>query len=163
MKRVIFATVLLAILSTASFAKKPVAEGKTNSALGNYRIEQADNSFILNGTDCKTYKITYENTPMDVTVVVWKDKEKKCMKYFVLSDKLSVQYVCNKSYFGVERLDKAIEKEGHKTSDRYLNRAEYFRQKVLNSGELSETESTMFVAAYFPFLLNDSGIELAVK
>ncbi len=52
---------------------------------------------------------------MEVTVVVC--KERKCKKYVVLSDKLSVQYVCNANYFGVERLDKSLEKEGYKTSD----------------------------------------------
>ena len=78
MKRMILATVLIVILSTVSFAKKLVAEGKTFSALGDYKIELADNPVPLKGADCKAYKISYANTPMEVTLVVC--KERKCRK-----------------------------------------------------------------------------------
>ncbi len=140
------------MISTVTFAKKFVAEGNTFSALGDYKIEIAENPVIMKGADCKAYKISYANTPMDVTVVVCNDRN--CRKYVVLSDKLSVQYVCNKSYLGVEKLDKSFEKEGYKTSDSALNRAEYFHQKVINPGRRSELEATQLIAAYFPLLFN---------
>lgn len=145
-------TVLIAAISTVAFGKKVVAKGQTFSALGNYKIETVDESVPLKGNDCQAYKITYENSPMEVTLIVCKDK--KCKKYVVLSDKLSVQYVCNKVYFGVERLDKSMEKEGYKTTDENLNRVEYFHQKVLGPGQQPEIEATRLIAAYFPFLLN---------
>lgn len=153
MKGMILATVLAVILSTVSFAKKLVAEGKTFSVLGDYKIELADNPVTIKGTDCKAYKISYANTPMEVTLVVCKDR--KCRRYVVLSDKLSVQYVCNNTYFGVEMLDKSFEKDGYRTSDTELNRTEYFHQKVLGTGQKDEIEATKMVAAYFPFLIND--------
>jgi hypothetical protein len=156
MKVMILTTVLTLMLSTVSFAGKIVAEGKTYSALGDYRIELADIQVPLNGTDCKAYKISYENTSMDVTLVVCNDKAGKCKKYVVLSDQLSVQYVCNDLYFGVEKLDKSLQAEGFSTSDSGLNRAEYFHQKVIGVGHQDEREATRLVAAYFPFLLNDS-------
>jgi hypothetical protein len=81
-------------------------------------------------------------------------KDKRCKKYVVLSDKLSVQYVCNPTYFGVERLEKSFEKEGYKTADEELNKIEYFHQKVLGPGQQDELEATKIIAAYFPFLLN---------
>ena len=56
--------------------------------------------------------------------------EKNCRKYYVFSDTLN-QYVSNKDYFGVEKLDKELEKEGFMTSEWSLNKAEYFRQKVI--------------------------------
>jgi hypothetical protein len=152
MKRIILATVLIFILSTASFARKFIAEGKSHTALGNYKIELADNPVPLKGSDCKAYVISYENSPMEVTVVVC--KERKCKRYVVLSDKLSVQYVCNANYFGVEKLDNSFEQEGHKTSDSALNRGEYFHQKVLGPGQKPELEATRLIAAYFPMLLN---------
>jgi hypothetical protein len=161
MKRMIFAPVLIVILSTAALGKKPVAEGKTYSALGDYKIEIADNPVIVKGTDCKTFKISYANTPMDVTVVVC--NERKCKKYVVLSDKLSVQYVCNKTYFGVEKLDQSFKEEGYKTSDAVLNREEYFHQKVLGQGQKSEIEAAQLIAAYFPRLFNDFEGITAVK
>ncbi len=150
----ILATVLIVILSTVTFAKKLVAEGKTFSVLGDYKIELADNPVTMRGTDCKAYRISYANTPMEVTLVVC--KERKCRNYVVLSDKLSVQYVCNNTYFGVERLDNSFEKEGYRTSDSDLNRTEYFHQKVLGTGQKDEIEAARIIAAYFPFLINDA-------
>jgi hypothetical protein len=154
MKRLFFAAVLMIAFCTASFAGKVVAEGKTFTALGDYTIQTADNPSIVKGQECKTYIISYENSPMKVTVAICKDR--KCKKYIVLSDKLSVQYVCNENYFGVEKLDKEFEKDGFKTSDAELNRSEYFHQKVLSPGKRGEIEATQLIAAYFPMLLNTS-------
>jgi hypothetical protein len=102
---------------------------------------------------------------MKVTVAICKDR--KCKTYVVLSDKLSVQYVCNESYFGVEKLDKAFEKDGYKTSDTELNRSEYFHQKVIAPGKRGEVEATQLIAAYFPMfnpaqkqLLHGKGLQL---
>jgi hypothetical protein len=153
MKRMISAVVLLILVCTASFAKKVVAEGKTYTALGDYKIELADNPVMVKGEECKAYTISYENSPMKVTVVLTKDKN--CKKYIVLSDKLSVQYVCNSDYFGVEKLDRAFEKDGFKTSDSGLNRSAYFHQKVITPGKRGEIESTQLIAAFFPLLIDD--------
>ncbi|MCX6334033.1 MAG: hypothetical protein NT092_06970 [Bacteroidia bacterium] len=152
MKKMILMTVLLAAICTVTFGKKVVAKGQTFSALGNYKIETVDNPVSMKGDECQAFTISYENTPMEVTIIVCKDR--KCRKYVVLSDKLSVQYVCNKVYFGVERLDKAFENDGHKTTDENLNRVEYFHQKVLGPGQQPVIEATKLIAAYFPFLLN---------
>lgn len=149
----ISAVVLLILVCTASFAKKVVAEGKTYTALGDYKIELADNPVMVKGEECKAYTISYENSPMKVTVVLTKDKN--CKKYIVLSDKLSVQYVCNSDYFGVEKLDRAFEKDGFKTSDSGLNRSAYFHQKVITPGKRGEIESTQLIAAFFPLLIDD--------
>lgn len=75
----------------------------------------------------------------------------------MLSDKLSIQYVCNGAYFGVQRLEKSseLEKAGFSMSDESLNRAEYFHQKVLASGKPDEVESTQFIASYFPLLIKN--------
>lgn len=161
MKRMILFAVLVLAVSTLSFGKKIIAEGKTYSRLGDYKVETTDNPIPLKGEDCKAYVIRYENTPMEVTVIVC--KEKKCRKYVVLSDKLSVQYVCNPNYFGVERLDKSLEQEGYKTEDAGLNRIEYFHQKVLGPGQMAELDATRTIAAFFPFLLNTDENMIAEK
>jgi hypothetical protein len=153
MKRMILSTVIAVAFCTASFAGKVVAKGPTFTALGNYSIEIADNSVFIKGEECKAFIISYENSPMDVTVAIC--KERKCKKYVVLSDKLSVQYVCNADYFGVEKLDKSFEKDGFKTSDSEMNRSEYYHQKVLTPGRRGELEATQLIAAYFPLLLNN--------
>lgn len=153
MKRVLFSAVLAVAFCTASLAGKVVAKGPTYTSLGNYTIETADNPAFIKGEECKTFTISYENTPMEVTVAIC--KERKCRKYVVISDKLSVQYVCNKDYFGVEKLDKVFEKDGFKTSDSELNRLEYYHQKVLTPGMRGELEATQLIASYFPLLLNN--------
>ena len=83
--------------------------------------------------------------------------------YFVLSDKLSVQYVCNENYFGVEKLGKSLEKEGYTTSDAALNSFEYFHQKVIAPGKRGEIENTQLIAAYFPMLIKNTGEVLAAR
>ena len=152
MKRVFFAVVLVVAMTTTSFSKELVAEGKTHSALGDYKIEIADNPVTLNGVAHKAFIISYQNTPMQVTVVVTKGK--KCKNYVVLSDKLSIQYVCNENYFGVQLLDPSFEKDGYKTEAEVLNKSEYFHQKAISAGMRGEVENTQMIAAYFPMLIN---------
>jgi hypothetical protein len=161
MIRILLVTVLIIFLSSASYARKLVAEGKTHTAFGNYKIELADDPVTMKGHDCKAYVISYENTPMEVTVVVCKDR--KCKRYVVISDKLAVQYVCNAKYFGVELLNETFKEEGLRTSPSALNREQYFHQKKIWKGQGSELENTGLIAAYFPMLLNDSSEILARK
>ena len=161
MKKMFFTALLTVAIGSASFSRELVAEGKTYSALGDYRIEIADNPVIINGDEFKAFVISYQNSPLEVKIAIRKDRN--CKKYIVLSDKLSVQYVCNANYFGVERLDKSFEKDGYTTSDAALNRSEYFHQKVLTSGQDCELDNTMLIAAYFPRLINETGNAVAAR
>jgi hypothetical protein len=151
MKKMILLTVLLAAVCTVSFGQRVIAKGQTFTAMGDYRIETVAEPSTIAGSECQVYTIRYANSPMEVKVIVCKDK--KCRKYIVLSNKLSVQYVCNANYFGVERLDQKFAKDGYDTKDENLNRMEYFHQKVLGPGQKSELEATQYIAAYFPLLL----------
>lgn len=161
MKRIFLAGLLIVAFSTASFTREFVAGGKTYSVLGDYKIEKAENPVVLNGESLKAFVISYQNSPMEVTVVIMKGK--KCKNYIVLSDKLSIQYVCNEDYFGVQKLDKSLEKEGYRTSDEALNRSEYFHQKVLAPGKRGEIENTQLIAAFFPMLINNIEETLAAR
>jgi hypothetical protein len=154
MKKMLFLALLTLVLSSATYAREFVAEGKTYSALGDYRIEKADNPVIINGEELKAYVISYQNTPMEVTIVVKKGRD--CKNYVVLSDKLAVQYVCNENYFGVEKFDKSLVVEGYKPTEAGLNRSEYFHQKKLAPGKRGELENAQLIAAYFPLLLINS-------
>ena len=161
MKRMLFAGLLIVAFSTALFSREFVAGGKTHSTLGDYKIELADNPVTLNGEQFKAYIISYQNSPLEVTVVVTKDK--KCKNFIVLSDKLSVQYVCNGEYFGVQKLDKSFEKDGYSTSDGALNRSEYFHQKLIVWGKQGDLLNTQLIAAYFPMLLKDDVTSSKIK
>lgn len=161
MKKIVFLTVLVLVVSTSSFARRLVSEGKTYSALGDYKIHTGDKSLTINGKEHLPYIISYENSDMEVMVAVDMDKKEK--KYYVISDDLSVQYVSNKQYFGVEKLEKEVENDGYKTSDEALNRVEYFRQKVITQDQKWRADNTRLVAAFFPMLLNNVENKLAVK
>jgi hypothetical protein len=161
MKRTLFTMLLIATICTGSFARKFVAEGKTYSTLGNYKIEVDDRFIMLNGKEHRPYVITYENTGLEVRVAV--DMEKNRKVYYVLSEALSIKYVSNKDYFGVEKLGRETEKDGFRTSDSGLNREQYFHQKVLTSGMSWRRDNTKLVAAFFPALLNNPENLLAAK
>jgi hypothetical protein len=151
MKRVVLSTIVILALSTASFAGKFVAEGESNSALGNYRIEMDDNLITLNGKAHLPYIITYENTGMKVRVAV--DMDRRCKKYYVLSDNLSVQYICARQLIGIEFLDKSLENDGFKTSVENLNRKANFQQKVIGKSSRDILENTKLIACFYPMLL----------
>jgi hypothetical protein len=153
MKRMLFSALLIVAFSSASFSREFVASGKTYTAMGDYKIEKADNPVTINGEQLKAYVISYQNSPLEVKVVIRKDK--KCKNYIVLSDKLSIQYVCNGDYFGVQKIEKALANAGYSTSDASLNRTEYFHQKLIAAGRQEEVEATQLIAAYFPMLIKD--------
>ena len=146
-----FAALLIIVLSAASFAREFVASGKSFTALGDYKIEKADKPVVIDGEELKTYIISYQNSPMEVTVVI--KKGDNCLNYIVLSDKLSIQYVCNDDYFGVEKIDRSLRKQGFSTTETALNRTEYFRQKVISPGKGTEVENAHLIASYFPMLI----------
>ena len=159
MKKMIFTALLTVAVCSASFAREFVAEGKTYSALGDYKIEIADNPVMINGDELTAFVISYQNTPIEVKVVTQKDRD--CKKYIVMSEKLCVQYVCRENYFGVERLEKCFEKDGYATTDEYLDRREYFHQKVLTSAGGSEIDHIKLIASYYPMLLKNKGGSIA--
>jgi len=161
MKRILLSVMVAVLISAGAFATTVVAKGKTFSKIGDYKIEVAENPYILDGRELKTYVISYSNSPLKVTVAV--DKDKKCSNYLVISDKLSVQYVCNDSFFGVEKLSRKYGKMGLSTVDNELNRSEYFHQKVLTAGNNTVLENTKLIAAFFPALLKDFNSILASK
>jgi hypothetical protein len=161
MKRIILIAGLILAVSLASFARKFVAEGKTYSALGNYRIEIDNKSMMINGKEHKPFVISYENSNKEVRVAVDIDKDGK--KYYVISDNLSVQYVANRRHFGVEKLAPELEKEGYTTSDGALNRVEYNNQKAIKTHKGWRSDNTKLIAAYFPMLLNDVEKIIAAK
>lgn len=151
MKKVLMITTLLTLVSASVFGEKVVAKGPTYSSFGNYKLISSDELIPLMDKNCHTFTISYDKTPLAVRIIVC--KEKNCRTYLVLSDKLNIQYVCRNEYFGVERISKKFEAMGYKTTDTWLNRLEYFHQKVLGPGQLTDIEATSLIAAYFPMLI----------
>jgi uncharacterized CHY-type Zn-finger protein len=97
--------------------------------------------------------ITYEKMGMKVLVAI--DKQKKCKSYYVLSDKLPVQYECNGKYFGIKRLNKNLAAQGYKTALDNVDREEFYHQKVLTSELMSTVDHLNLIASYYPGLYNE--------
>jgi hypothetical protein len=161
MKRAVLSLMLVVSLSLASFATKYLATGKTWTLIGDYRIEVANTPVVFDGKELKTFVITYENSDEKITVAV--DKQKKCSNFIVMSDKLSVQYVCNGSYFGVEKLAKDYNSLGCTTASDALDRVQFLNQRVITGEAMTTLETTRLIAAYFPALVKDFDSMLAKK
>lgn len=161
MKRLITVAVLVLLAGTVAFTQRVVAKGSSLTAFGDYKIQLMDENVSMLGKECKSYLITYKDTPLEVSVIIYKDK--KCKRFVTLSDKLSVAYVCNGQYFGVEKLGKSFEAEGYKTSDQTMDRYAYFHQKVITNGDGTDLENTQLIAAFFPMLVNQPNEGLATK
>lgn len=151
MKRVIFFALMIVFINGTSFARKLVAEGKTSNE--DFRIETADQPVIINGNALDTYIITYLTSKKTVTIAI--DKDRTCRRFITISDKLSVQYVCYGTHFGVEKVDPKYSECGIKTSENMLNRSEYFHQKVIVMGKTNPIDCMKLIGAYFPALLNE--------
>jgi hypothetical protein len=153
MRRIVLTCLIVITAGLVLNARKPLATGSTFSALGDYMIEVAENPLLLDGKELETFVISYANTDMKVTVAI--NQTRNCRKYYVLSDNLSVQYVCNSRYFGVERLDKDLKDKGFNTSNDALNHEEYYRQRLITDASGSSMDYTKLAAAYFPFLIQN--------
>jgi hypothetical protein len=152
MKRILFALVLFAAISALSYGKV-IARGESNTPFGAYTIELNDKPVMLAGEEMKCYIITYEKSPIQVKVLV--DKEKNCKNYLVISDELSVMYTCNGKFLGVNKLDEKYTSSGLSTCEEKLDRLDYFHQKVISQGQTEEFDATMLIASYFPALIKE--------
>ena len=163
MKRIILISGLIFAICLSSYGigRKFVAAGNTNTPLGKYKIEVDDKYMMVNGIEHRPFVISFENTDMEVRVAV--TMERGCRKYYVLSDNLSIQYVSNRHYFGVEMLDSELENDGFRTSAEALDRVEYFHQKAITGGERWRRDKTPLIAVFYPQLINNTEEILASK
>ncbi|MEI6274906.1 MAG: hypothetical protein WCP08_02900 [Prolixibacteraceae bacterium] len=150
MKKSLLSIAFIIAISFVSVGQSLVAKGESNSTFGDYKIVKLEDRMIYNNKELDKYMITYANSDMKVMVVI--DKQKKCKKYYVLSEKIPVQYECNGTYFGINKLDKALLSEGYATSLNDLNREEFYHQKVLVSGMTSTIDHLNLIASYYPGL-----------
>jgi hypothetical protein len=150
MKRIILSALLILAITSASFATRVIAKGNSFTAQGSFTIEAADQPLVLNNVPLDTYVVIYE-TGYSFKIAV--EKEKKCRKYIIVSDDLSVQYVCNANYFGIEKLDSKYDGSAIATGYDSMNWNSYYHQKVLASGESTNIDCMKLIGAYFPELL----------
>ena len=150
MKRIVLTTALILIISLASFANQLLSQGHSNSQFGDYKIEALDNHMPFKDKELDLYQITYEKNGL--TVIVALDKQKNCKKYYVLSEKLPIQYECNGVYFGVKLLDNDLLYNGFPITLDSVNKAEFYSQRVLAKGVTDTLDHLNLIAAYYPGL-----------
>lgn len=150
MKRIILGVLFFAAVSALSFGKV-IIRGESNTPFGSFTIEVSDKPVTVAGEELKCYLISYENSPLQVKVLV--DKEKNCKNYVVVSNDLSVMYTCNGKFLGVNKLGKKYTEAGLGTSEEKLDRLDYFHQKVISQGDAAEYDAMTLIASYFPELI----------
>jgi hypothetical protein len=150
MKRIVFTTVLILVIGLASFANQVLSQGHSNSQFGDYKIEALDKQMSFKNKQLDLYQITYEKN--DLKVIVALDKEKRCTKYYVLSEKLPIQYECNGVYFGVKLLDNDLLYNGFPITLDSVNKTEFYSQRVLVTGITDTLDHLNLIAAYYPGL-----------
>jgi hypothetical protein len=165
MKRIL--TISLAVLgvialTSAGEMKTIVAQGKTNSPLGNFSIEKTDGLEMINGEALRSYEIVYENST-DTLIVAVDDSRKRITRYLVISDGLVVEYFCNKKAFGVKLVDDVFEEEGFYTARDRIDPREYYNQKIICGKPINETECLCLISVYFPKLSKDFNSIYATK
>lgn len=157
MKHLISYLILILLISFSLPLKTVILKGDSNCALGEYIVETASNPFILDGVELETYIISYENTEKTIQVAVKKESE-QC-RYIVLSDFLSVQYICTKDYFGVKKHDdKELE-----TDNNMLDSSGYFHQIVITRNKKNTRDCLGLIACYYPKLVKDYENAFACK
>jgi uncharacterized CHY-type Zn-finger protein len=153
MKRITLIALLLMTVSMVSMGNNIVAKGQSNTTFGDYKIEQLNDHMVLNGKELDQYLITYEKSDMKVMVVI--DKQKKCKKYYVLTDRLPVQYECNGNYFGIKKLDNDLSAKGFASSFDKINKEEFYHQKVLTSDTTATLDHLHLIASFYPGLFKE--------
>ena len=149
MKRIIITSALILIISMTTFANQVLFQGNSNSQFGDYKIVALDNQMPFKEKALDLYQITYENGQ---TVIVALDKLEKCKKYYVLSEKLPIQYECNGVCFGVKLLDNDLLYNGFPITLDSVNKQEFYSQRVLAKGVTETLDHLNLIAAYYPGL-----------
>ncbi len=141
------------MVSFAVQAKSFFLKGETFCALGEYNIVEAPVSFVLNGDELDTYIISYENSSKTVKVAV--KKEDDCCRYIVLSDDLSVQYICKKDYFGVSLHKDDFIKLGLESNRDMIDLNGYHHQRIITPNSIKLKNCLSLIASYYPMIVKD--------
>jgi len=145
-------TVFIAAFAVA-FAGQVVIKGKTNSPLGVFTVEKSDELISIDGQDLETFIIYYENSDKQLKVAI--DKDKKCKKYLVCCEDMSIQYVCREDYFGIEKLDNRYLKEGYKTNAHKINQGAFYHQRIITREDKTDRNCLGLIAVYYPQLIRN--------
>ena len=127
--------------------------GNSMTNFGKYTIVKSESPMVINNQTVTTYELMYENTANPVRIGVV--KEKKCTTFVVRSDQFEVQYDCNKSIFGVKKMDKKYRELPETSCDSKINKVSFYAQRVISQNPKTEDELLGLIACYFPTLVDE--------
>lgn len=149
-------TICVALLSLGAHAKIKDGKALTGTSLtdfGKYTIVYSDNPMVLNGTEVKTFDLTYENTQLPVRIGIIHEKE--CTSFVLRSDVFEIEYSCNKGVFGVRKIEKRFQELPTEANEARLNKVSYYSQRVICQNPKTQDELLGLIACYFPNLVNE--------
>ena len=149
-------TVCLLLVSLFAVAKEKGASlisGQSLTELGQYNISTSTQAMMVGDEMLKTYELIYTNS--DSPVLIGVKKTKKCKSFIVRTDNFEVEYVCNKSVFGVKRISKEYQTISETAINQMLDNANFYSQRVISQYPKSEEELLGLIACYFPSLIKE--------
>ena len=129
-------------------------KGNSDTEFGDYRLGKAVTPMVINNQEVKTYKLSYNNAEKNILIGIVPTK--KCRNFIVKSDLFEIEYVCNRGVFGVKMMNSAYSSIDKNKNEEYLDRVQYFAQKVISNSPKSEEELLGLIACYFPHLIKDN-------
>ena len=147
----------LVLLLISGFAGISVAQDNSYYMPAEFVIMKSNQPIISNARILKTYDIIYKDSGLKARIAV-DDSNRKCKKYLVVSGDFAIQYSCNGSVLGAQKVEEGYIEDGIPATDERLNRAEYFKQKVLTQVKKEEMEQIELISVFFPRLLTNEVI-----
>lgn len=127
--------------------------GQSLTELGQYSVHISPETLKFGDEALKTYQLTYANS--DSPILIGVKKTKKCMNFIVHTDKIEVEYVCNKHVFGVKRIEQAYQTIPTDAINKMIDNADFYTQRVISQNPKTEEELLGLIACYFPSLVQD--------
>lgn len=153
MKKLFIAAVIILSVFMVSDGKPAVSKGQSNSAIVDYQIMALTDHLVLNGRELDKFLISCEKPEMKLFFVA--EKQKKCRKYYVLSNMLPAEYDCSGSLFSSKKLEQDLLDKGFVTDLNSLKKQEFYRQLILTDEHPGTVDQLNLNASYYPGLLNE--------
>lgn len=120
----------------------------SSSRFGAFEIKKSQNQMVVNNEKVETYIIQYENLKAPVMVGVYADK--KCTHYIVRVEGFEIEYQCKNERFGAAFVNDKYATVNMTAVQKNLNLDNFRYQKVISTGEKSETYKLNLIGSYLP-------------
>jgi hypothetical protein len=143
------------VLMFASFlasAESNVLNGKSNTPLGSYQINERQ-PVVIEGQSFRAFELSYEKSHNPIVIYI--EDKGDCRDYIVRSKYVEIKYVCRKSGIGVEAVFGKHMKYDNVMNNFLMDPEAYKSQMNLSEGGKSEKEALELVALHFPRLLKN--------